>query len=91
MASPALPKSYLLIFGSWMIARIRILTVIDQYTRECHCLDADTSLSGEKVAAALNQVIAETKAASGKLRDETLAPDRAQRNYNAIKEIVQVV
>jgi putative transposase len=37
----------------------RVLTVVDQYTRECLLLLADTSLSGEKVAAALNLVVAE--------------------------------
>jgi putative transposase len=35
--------------GRW----IRVLTVVDQYTRECLTLYADTALSGEKVAAAL--------------------------------------
>jgi len=37
----------------------RILTVIDQYTRECVWLEADRSLSGVKVAAALTAAIAE--------------------------------
>lgn len=36
---------------------IRVLTVIDQYTRECLTLHADTTLSGEKVAAALDNII----------------------------------
>ena len=40
--------------GRW----IRVLTVIDQYTRECLTLHADTALSGEKVAAALDNVVA---------------------------------
>ena len=40
--------------GRW----IRVLTVVDQFTRECLCLHADTSLSGEKVAAALSKVVA---------------------------------
>ena len=39
--------------GRWM----RVLTVVDQFTRECLCLHADTSLSGEKVAAALDKVV----------------------------------
>jgi putative transposase len=39
--------------GRW----IRILTVVDQFTRECLTLFADVSLSGEKVAAALDQVV----------------------------------
>lgn len=37
---------------------IRVLTVVDQYTRECLTLHADTALSGEKVAAALDKVVA---------------------------------
>lgn len=37
---------------------IRILTVVDQYTRECLTLHADTSLSGEKVATALDTIVA---------------------------------
>jgi len=35
--------------GRWF----RIPTVVDQFTRECLCLVADQSLTGEKVAAAL--------------------------------------
>ena len=41
--------------GRW----IRVLTVVDQFTRECLTLFADVSLSGEKVAAVLDKVIAE--------------------------------
>ena len=37
---------------------IRVLTVVDQYTRECLALHADTALSGEKVAAALDRMVA---------------------------------
>jgi putative transposase len=44
-----------LVDGRW----IRVLTVVDQFTRECLCLHADTSLSGEKVAVALDVVVAE--------------------------------
>jgi putative transposase len=39
--------------GRW----IRVLTVIDQYTRECLTLHADTALSGEKVATALDNIV----------------------------------
>jgi putative transposase len=39
--------------GRW----IRVLTVVDQYTRECVTLLADNTLSGEKVAAALDEVL----------------------------------
>jgi putative transposase len=40
--------------GRW----IRILTVVDQFTRECLVLHADNTLSGEKVAMALDKVVA---------------------------------
>jgi len=40
--------------GRW----IRVLTVVDQYTRECLTLHADIALSGEKVAAALDKIVA---------------------------------
>ena len=39
--------------GRWF----RILTVVDQFTRECLCLLADQSLTGEKVAQALEPVV----------------------------------
>jgi putative transposase len=39
--------------GRW----IRVLTAVDQFTRECVTLLADNTLSGEKVAAALNKVL----------------------------------
>lgn len=38
---------------------IRILTVIDQFTRECIWLEADRSMNGPKVVAAMTQAIAE--------------------------------
>jgi putative transposase len=41
--------------GRW----IRVLTVVDQFTRECLALFADVSLSGEKVAAVLDEIIAD--------------------------------
>jgi putative transposase len=41
--------------GRW----IRVLTVVDQFTRECLALFADVSLSGEKVAVVLDKIIAE--------------------------------
>ncbi len=37
--------------------RFRILTVIDQYTRECPVLVADTSLTAKEVVAALDRVV----------------------------------
>jgi putative transposase len=39
--------------GRW----IRVLTVVDQYTRECVTLLADNTLSGEKVAVALDKAL----------------------------------
>lgn len=39
--------------GRW----IRVLTVVDQYTRECVTLLADNTLSGEKVVTALDKVL----------------------------------
>jgi putative transposase len=39
--------------GRW----IRVLTVVDQFTRECLTLFADNALSGEKVAIALDKVV----------------------------------
>jgi putative transposase len=44
-----------LLDGRWF----RILTVVDQFTRECLLLLADSSLTGQKVALALSQVVAE--------------------------------
>ena len=44
-----------LIDGRWF----RVLTVVDQFTRECLLLLADSSLTGQKVALALSQVVAE--------------------------------
>jgi putative transposase len=44
-----------LVDGRW----VRVLTVIDQFTRECLALFADVSLSGEKVAATLDKIVAD--------------------------------
>ncbi len=44
-----------LIDGRWF----RVLTVIDQFTRECLALVADSALNGHRVALALSQVVAE--------------------------------
>jgi transposase InsO family protein len=40
--------------GHWF----RVLTVIDQFTRECLTLVADRALNGHRVALALSQVVA---------------------------------
>jgi len=42
---------------------IRILTVIDQFTRECVWLEADRSMNGPKVVVALRRAIAQRGAA----------------------------
>jgi transposase InsO family protein len=39
--------------GRW----IRVLTVVDQFTRECLTLFADNALSGEKVVTALDKIV----------------------------------
>jgi putative transposase len=44
-----------LLDGRWF----RVLTVVDQFTRECLLLLADSSLTGHKVALALSQAVAE--------------------------------
>jgi putative transposase len=44
-----------LVDGRWF----RVLTVIDQFTRECLALVADSALNGNRVALALSQVVAE--------------------------------
>jgi putative transposase len=44
-----------LLDGRWF----RVLTVVDQFTRECLLLLADSSLTGQKVAMALSLIIAE--------------------------------
>jgi putative transposase len=41
--------------GRWM----RVLTVVDQFTRECLALFADASLNGEKVAVVLDRIVAD--------------------------------
>ena len=41
--------------GRWF----RVLTVVDQFTRECLLLQADSSLTGQKVAMALSLIVAE--------------------------------
>jgi hypothetical protein len=53
--------SDLLVDGRWF----RILTVVDQYTRECLCAHADGSRIGEKVSAQLARVM---RGGSGKIQ-----------------------
>ena len=44
-----------LLDGRWF----RVLTVVDQFTRECLALLVDSSLTGQKVALALSEIVAE--------------------------------
>jgi hypothetical protein len=44
-----------LVDGRWF----RVLTVIDQFARECRALVADSALNGHRVAQALSQLVAE--------------------------------
>jgi len=44
-----------LLAGRWF----RVLTVVDQFTRECVLLLADSSLTGHEVALALSQILVE--------------------------------
>jgi len=48
--------------------RFRILAVVDDFTRECLCLVADTSLSGARVARGLTLLIARRERASAAVR-----------------------
>ena len=61
LASPQGPNQrWSLDFASDALAdgrRFRILAVVDDFTRECLCLVADTSLSGQRVARELDAVI----------------------------------
>ena len=58
--------------GRWF----RILTVVDQFTRECLCLLADQSLSGEKVTQALEPVVLQRGAPRSITVDNVLHAER---------------
>jgi len=47
--------------------RLRMLTVVDTYTREALAIEVDTSLSGERVARVLEQIIGERGAQPGEI------------------------
>jgi putative transposase len=47
----------------------RILTVVDQYTRECLCIHADRSQTGEKVVEHMKRLVMERGA------PESITPD----------------
>jgi len=54
-----------LVEGRWF----RVLTVIDQFTRECLALVADLALNGHRVALALSQVVAQREAPESIIAD----------------------
>jgi putative transposase len=69
-----------LLDGRWF----RVLTVVDQFTRECLVLLADNSLSGHKVASALSLVIAERGAPASITTDNELSEKaRAASEYTS--------
>ena len=60
--------------GRWF----RILTVVDQYTRECLCIHADRSQSGEKVAEHMRRLTA-TRGVPNRSPLITVANSRVKR------------
>ena len=62
--------------GRWF----RVLTVVDQFTRECLLLLTDSSLTGHKVALAMSQVIAERDAPESITVDNELSKKAMARN-----------
>jgi len=73
-----------LLDGRWF----RVLTVVDQFTRECLLLLADSSLNGQKVALALSVVVAERgarlskKARSGESHTTAMARGASKWGYD---------
>src|SRR6266478_5669115 len=65
-----------LIDGRWF----RVLTVVDQFTRECLLLLADSSLTGQKVTLALSQVVAERGAPASITVDNELSKKAMARD-----------
>jgi putative transposase len=57
-----------LLDGRWF----RVLTVVDQFTRECLLLLADSSLTGQKAALALSLMVAERGAPASITVDNVL-------------------
>ena len=57
--------------------RFRVLAVINDFTRECLCLIADTSLSGARLARELDSLIAQT----GKAEDDRLGQRHGDDQY----------
>jgi putative transposase len=65
-----------LLDGRWF----RVLTVVDQFTRECLLLLADSSLTGQKVALALSLVVAERGAPTSITVDNGLSKKAMARD-----------
>jgi putative transposase len=65
-----------LLDGRWF----RVLTVIDQFTRECLALVADRALNGHKVTLALSQIVAERGAPESITADNELSKKAMARN-----------
>jgi len=65
-----------LLDGHWF----RVLTVIDQFTRECLALVADRALNGHKVTLALSQIVAERGAPESITADNELSKKAMARN-----------
>jgi len=67
--------------------RFRILVVVDDFTRECLCLVADTSLSGARVARELTLLIARQLVSELERLDESIdyaiVPTRCPRTGSA--------
>ena len=61
----------------------RILTVVDQFTRECLCLVAVQSLTGEQVTQAVEPVVCERGTPRSITVDSVLYPDvRSHKRKN---------
>jgi putative transposase len=79
---PALRWSLDLDFHSDMLTdspRFRILSVVDDVTRKCLALVADTSLSGARVARELDLIIGRRGAGRSRLSDSPCATDGSCR------------
>ena len=59
----------------------RILTVVDQFTRECVCLEADRSMTGMKVAQALER----TRAEGGSLPESITVDNGSEFSSGALE------
>lgn len=67
---------------------LRILTVVDSFTRECPTIEVNTGLSGERVTRVLEQVIAErgkpqALRCDNELNARTIFPRRHTAGFNS--------